>query len=104
MKHCATLRTLPSSSPYLVLVVVFALGALLFGVGGALKRRSAAITWTRLLDDTASTYDLRTRIEMIERLGIVAQEWCRPILAQAALEEHDRAATAAIAAARARLP
>ncbi|MDQ2681004.1 MAG: hypothetical protein M3Y21_08295 [Candidatus Eremiobacteraeota bacterium] len=89
-----------SSNLYLVLVGIFALGAILFGIGGALKRRTSKITWPRLLDGDDADYDLAARIDMIERLGIVGEDWCDAILAQAALEEHDRDALAAIMCAR----
>lgn len=104
-KRCAAPRTLPSINPALALAVVFVLGLVLFALGMALPaKQSAYIPWTQRVDDSALNLDDRSRIELIERLGIIGAPWCETILVQARNEESDpliqRAITSALADCR----
>jgi hypothetical protein len=82
---------LPSNSVFVALVVAFAVGAVVFGIGTSLLRgrRSdgpSAAPWMAALGDEQA-YEPDERIELIERLAIVAQPWCVELLTRAADEE-----------------
>jgi hypothetical protein len=84
---------LPSNSLLLVFGVVFAIGAVVFGIGTSLLRtrdadESPQPSWTF---DVAGGEELTPdeRIELIERLALVAQPWCDELIERAAREDRD---------------
>ena len=53
-------------------------------------------SWPRMVDEDLSSADVATRLDMIERLGLVPGDWSREILERAKLEESDAQLIAAI--------
>lgn len=103
----ARLPELPSTSFDIAVAVAFAVGLLLFGISTAMLRKPAASvpTWPRLIDDSLIAADRQLRLDIIERLSIVAQPWCEDVLRQAVEQEDDAvvksAAVSALEATRA---
>ncbi len=105
-KHCAAPRTLLSSNPALgIFAALFLLGALFFAAGTWLARRErvapvslpvAPITWTQAVANSDETFAPQLRLDMIERLAMVGQEWCVEVLQRARIEETDPAIADAI--------
>jgi len=64
------------------------------------------IRWSKRFDPRSGTLDEMARLRLIGDLGVVAKEWCVPLLAQAYDEErrpgHRQAALIALAACRSR--
>jgi len=64
------------------------------------------IRWSKQFDPRSGTLDETARLRLIGDLGVVAKEWCVPLLAQAYDEErrpgHRQAALIALAACRSR--
>lgn len=64
------------------------------------------ISWWKQFDGRSSSLDDTARLRLIGDLGVVAKEWCVPLLAQAYQEErktgHRQAALTALAACRSR--
>lgn len=97
LKRCAAPLTLLSNNPaFGTFAALFLLGAALFVLGTWLARRpraaqplpEPAITWTReVAGAEALTWELR--MDLIERLAIVAQPWCVDLLTLALKEETD---------------
>lgn len=91
--YCAPPRTLPSNSLLLVFGVAFAIGAIVFAIGTSLLRAqrrdvSTEPSWTRAVaQDAVLTPD--ERIDLIERLAIVAQPWCWDLIARAVGADSD---------------
>jgi len=101
-------RTLPSNSPLLsiAIAIVFAIGAVLFGLGSVTRRKQAGaeqrrspVKWPLLVDDSLTDVDVDQRIEMIGRLAVVRTAWARNVLQQAQREETDARAKEAVEAA-----
>ena len=95
---CARLPELPSTSFDIAVVVAFAVGLLLFGISTAMLRKPAALnpSWPQLIDESLVSADRQLRLDMIERLSIIAQPWCEDVLRQAIEQEDDAAVRDAI--------
>ena len=57
---------------------------------------ASTITWTKSVMDEGGNLSDQTRLDLVERLGILAEPWCVDILKQAQREEHDPAIRYAI--------
>lgn len=55
-----------------------------------------AITWPQLVDESLGGADVRLRLDMIERLSIVNNEWSRGILERAGAEDPDESVRSAV--------
>jgi len=91
--RCAQRPTLPPTS-WIVLGVAFVIGVLLLGIGTAIYRtaredghRSRELSWTKLVDESLTGADVQLRLDMIERLRIVDNEWSRGVLERAREED-----------------
>ena len=89
-------RTLPSTSTAaLFFALLLVTGVILWIVGGRLARSSraaspsVALTWTRVATGSDDAVDYPTRLDLVERLAMVAQPWCVDALQQAMREESD---------------
>ncbi len=96
-RHCAAPRTLLSNSPAVeIFAGLFFVGAALFALGTWLTRRTqqqpetspGPITWTQQIAGP-EPLPWELRLDIIERLAIVAQPWCVDLLNQALKEETD---------------
>jgi hypothetical protein len=47
------------------------------------------ITWPALLDEHNADLSVERRFELVQRLGVIADDWTTPILRQAVHEERD---------------
>jgi len=99
--RCARLPELPSTSFDIAVAVAFAVGLLLFGISTAMLRKPAAAypKWPQLIDESLVAADRQLRLDIIERLSIVAQPWCEDVLRQAIEQEDDAAVKSAAASA-----
>lgn len=88
---CARLPELPSTSFDIAVAVAFAVGLLLFGISTAMLRKPAVAnpSWPQLIDESLVSADRQLRLDIIERLSIVAQPWCEDVLRQAIEQEDD---------------
>ena len=70
---------------------MFLIGAALYAIGLALPGRIQAppAPWPLRIHDLAVELDRETKIELIERLGLIGAPWCEEILHQAETEEDD---------------
>lgn len=90
------------SSVWIVIVVAFVIGVLLFSTGTAILRSlqeespAAAPSWPRLVDDSLERADVQLRLDIVERLAIVESDWSRDILERARSEESDARVRSAI--------
>lgn len=95
--RCAAPRTLLSSNPALgIFAALFLLGAAFFAAGTWLTRRQTVvpvatprITWTQDVANSDEAFGAELRLDMIERLAMVGQEWCVDVLRRAREEETD---------------
>jgi len=72
----------------IVFLIALVLGVALFGIGTAIVRAGGReITWTREVTGDQSEVSDAERLEMLERLRILDDEWARGILAIAEREE-----------------
>ncbi len=86
-----------AGSPYLVLVLLLATGAALYGLGTLLVRSAnreppaepGAQPWTAAVAGTDDALDSATRIDMIERLALVGEPWCIAAIKAAAETDDD---------------
>ena len=82
------LQSNPRFALSLILGAIFIAGLLLYVLGGMLQRRSdVVLTWAQRIDESASGLDVTQKIELIERLGLIATPWSEQILLQARIEE-----------------
>ena len=91
--RCARLPELPSTNFDIAVAVAFAIGLLLFGISTAMLRKPPAAPtfpkWPQLIDESLVAADRQLRLDIIERLSIVAQPWCEDVLRQAIEQEDD---------------
>jgi hypothetical protein len=95
---------LPWNSPgVLVLVAAFLVGAVLFAFGTVLVRRSEvrvpaaesgiadrqAVPWTAELAGTNEALSRELRVDMVERLAMIGEPWCRDVLERACTHDPD---------------
>jgi len=72
----------------IVFLIALVLGVALFGIGTAIVRSGGRkITWTRLVTGDEAEIADAERVEMLERLRILDDQWARDILAVAEREE-----------------
>jgi len=72
----------------IVFLIALVVGVALFGIGTAIVRAGGReITWTRLVTGDDAEVPDAERVEMIERLRILDDEWARSVLAIAEREE-----------------
>jgi hypothetical protein len=95
-----------TSATWVAIVVVFAVGVLLLAISSAMMRSlreegavRSPLTWPTLVDDTLTDTDVSLRLDMVERLSIVNNDWSRDILERAQREESDSQMRSAIDAA-----
>lgn len=89
----------------LILVAVFAIGAVFFTVGTVMVRRSQRIEaanpsmlepaaesapWTAELAGTNEVLARELRIDMVERLAMIGEPWCAQLLERARSHDPDR--------------
>lgn len=53
------------------------------------KSMQSKITWPYLLDEQSGELSADGRFELVQRLGVIADDWTTPILRQAVHEEED---------------
>lgn len=105
--RCARPRiSLLASWPFLAFAVLFVIGVLLLAISSAMMRslREEAhvpptVAWPQLVDESLSGADPQLRLDVVERLRIVHNEWSREILERARDEESDAAVRSAIESA-----
>lgn len=104
-----------SEAATLTFVVIIVIGAILFGIGTAIRTRErtashakaptesaaaaapyADLTWTSQFSGNDEPLGAEARIELIERLGLVGAPWCADVLRAAQLQERDPAVLHAI--------
>ncbi len=90
-----------SNNPgFLILLVVFAIGALFFTLGTAMVRRGRAAVpvaaihdgatpWTAELAGTDDVLHVSLRVDMVERLAMLGEPWCVAMLQRARVEDGD---------------
>jgi hypothetical protein len=100
--RCAQRPTLSSTS-WVLIAVVFAVGVLLLGISSAMlrsvreeTRRAPQLSWPQLIDESLKMADVQLRLDMIERLRIVDSEWSRGVLERAREEDPDESVRSAI--------
>jgi hypothetical protein len=88
-----------NSPGFLILLVVFVFGALVFALGTAMVRRpvvptpsapEAATPWTADLAGTNDLLHVSLRIDMVERLAMIGEPWCVTMLERAQAEDADQ--------------
>jgi hypothetical protein len=99
-----------SEAAILTFVVIIVIGAILFGIGTAIRTRERAashgktpiepaaapvsdahLTWTSQFCENDEPLGAGARIELIERLGLVGAPWCADVLREAQRQERDPA-------------
>lgn len=98
-RRCAAPRTLQLTSWPVFLVGLFLLGLALVAISYALPGRIQAppVPWPQRIDDSAIDLDPQSKMELIERLGLIGAPWCEEILKQADSEESEPTLRRAIA-------
>ena len=98
-----------ASTAWIVIAVVFVVGLLLLGISSAMLRSVREETgaqqrasWPRLVDESLGGADTQLRLDVVERLAIVDNEWSRGVLERAHAEETDPQVRCAIELALAR--
>lgn len=88
---------------WIVIAVVFVAGVVLLGISSAMLRslrepvpRVSSVSWPGLVDESLRDADVQLRVDMIERLSIVDNEWSRGVLQRANAEERDARVRSAI--------
>jgi hypothetical protein len=101
--RCAKLRQLPTNVD-IAIVVAFVVGVLLYGIGTSIMRSLRVqdgslntVTWPQLVDESLVNADPALRLDIVERLSIIAEPWCADVLRQALKEENDARVKSAIA-------
>ncbi len=102
--HCARLSRLSQISWDIAIGLAFVVGLLLFGISSSILRSERDTNsfvlkppgWPKLVDESLAQSDKQLRLDMIERLGIVGNEWSQNILEQARHEERDPEVLSAI--------
>lgn len=100
---CARLRKLSSVSWDIAIGLAFVVGLLLFGISSSMLRTASQTPpapkgpyWTKLVDESLSGVDKQLRLDIVERLSLLQNEWSQNILEQAREEERDPDVLAAI--------
>ncbi len=90
------------STVWIVIIVAFVVGVLLFSTGTAIMRSlreeapAHSLVWPQLIDEELGETDVPLRLDMIERLSILDTAWSRGILVRAKKEEADPQVRSAI--------
>lgn len=61
--------------------------------------RGSSASWPQLVDESLGETDVQLRLDMIDRLSIVNNDWSRSVLQRAKAEERDSRVRSAIALA-----
>ena len=92
---------------WLWIVIGVVVGLLLLGISSAIMRSlreeqeaaPSAVQWTQLVDESLLDADTQLRLDIVERLSIVNNDWSRSILERAQAQERDASVRTAIALA-----
>lgn len=92
------------STTWIVIAVAFVVGLLLLAISSAMMRSvreeaappQPSLAWPQLVDESLGGADVQLRLDMIERLSIVNNEWSRGVLDRAHAEEADPRVRSAI--------